>query len=85
VEYQHRPAGFGRIRESARMDRGAKTIAGILVFALALGLVVTFAHPAYRRTAAAMFSGAAESSPLWISNRHYYPLIGPAGTAGHAE
>ena len=73
------------MRRKASMDRGAKTIAAILVFALALGLIVTLAHPAYRRTAAALLSGDAESSPLWISNRHYYPLIGSTGTAGHAE
>ena len=57
------------------MDRGVKTLLRILAAAAILGLLVIAGHPAYRGTASAMWRGRIAASPIWHSNRNYYPQV----------
>lgn len=57
------------------MDKGAKAIARILVVAVLLGVVVALTHPDYRATVLAIARHHPALSPLWISNRDYYPAV----------
>ncbi len=57
------------------MDRGGITLLWILGAAVVLGVAVIAAHPAFRQTASAMWRGRIENSPIWISNRDYYPQV----------
>ncbi len=59
------------------MEKGAKTIAILLLVSLALGLAVLLLNPDYRETAKAIFRGQADQSPLWQSNREYYTEVKP--------
>lgn len=57
------------------MERGAKQLVLIVLGAMLFGLVVIALRPEYRAAAAAMWRGRMEDSPVWTSNRDYYPGI----------
>ena len=57
------------------MEQGAAKLAKILAFALLLGVAVTAFNPAYRQAFLAIVRGQPEESPIWKSNRDYYPDI----------
>jgi len=58
------------------MDKGARTVARILIVALLLGVVVLAANAKYRRTLLSVWKGEPERSPIWLSNEAYYPEVG---------
>jgi hypothetical protein len=57
------------------MEKGAKAILFILLFALVTGALVTWWHPAFSESWRALREGRPEASPIWISNADYYPEI----------
>ena len=57
------------------MDKGARTVARILIVALLLGVVVLAANAKYRRTLLSVWKGEPERSPIWLSNEDYYPEV----------
>jgi hypothetical protein len=57
------------------MEQGSKTLLIILATALLLGVLVVAINPAYRQTFMAQLRGDPASSPIWRSNREYYPDI----------
>ncbi len=57
------------------MEKGAKALAYMLLAALVAGVVITFAHPAYRKTAWLTLKGEVRQSPIWQSNADYYPHL----------
>lgn len=65
------------------MEQGSKTLLIILASALLIGALVTAFHSAYRQAFLAQVRGQPETSPIWRSNRDYYPAIGllPASPA----
>ena len=71
------------------MEQGSKSLLIILCSALVLGAVVVGFHPAYRNALLAIAGGRPSESPLWQSNRDYYPDVSlpepPAEPAPSAE
>lgn len=59
---------------SDRVDQGSKTLAKVLLASAAVGLLVVLLHPRYRESALAMWRGDLTASPIWQSNRDYYPI-----------
>lgn len=57
------------------MEKGAKAILLILLFALVAGALVTWLHPDFSESWSAIREGRPETSPIWISNADYYPEI----------
>ncbi len=57
------------------MEQGAKALLRILLGALVIGAIVVGAHPKYRATAAALWRGHPEKSPIWSSNSAYYSEV----------
>lgn len=57
------------------MEKGAKAILFILLFALVTGALVTWFHPVFSESWSALREGRPEASPIWISNADYYPEI----------
>lgn len=57
------------------MERGAKQLVLIVLGAILFGLVVIAVRPEYRGAAAAMWKGRMQDSPVWMSNKDYYPGI----------
>ncbi len=57
------------------MEQGSKSLLIILCSALVLGAVVVGFHPAYRNALLAIARGRPAESPLWQSNRDYYPDV----------
>lgn len=69
------------------MEKGAKAILFILLFALVTGALVTWLHPVFSESWTALREGRPETSPIWRSNTDYYPGIAIDGGEGarHAE
>ena len=65
------------------MEQGAAKLAKILAFALLLGIAVTAINPAYRQAFLAIARGQPAESPIWKSNREYYPNIVLPGQPAH--
>ncbi len=67
------------------MERGAQALVKVLGAALLFGGLVLAFHPGYRAALLAVWRGEPAASPVWDSNRAYYPMIGlPDGTS-HAD
>jgi uncharacterized membrane protein len=67
------------------MERGAKQLVLIVLGAMLFGLAVIALRPEYRAAAAAMWKGRMHESPVWISNKAYYPGIPWKAEAGHED
>jgi hypothetical protein len=57
------------------MEQGSKTLLIILATALLIGALVVAFNPAYRQSFLAMLRGKPAESPIWQSNRSYYPDV----------
>lgn len=57
------------------MEQGSKTLLIILVTALLMGGLVIAFNPAYRQAFFCLLRGDPAGSPIWTSNREYYPDI----------
>ncbi|NLG35879.1 MAG: hypothetical protein GX548_11055 [Lentisphaerae bacterium] len=57
------------------MEQGSKTLLIILGTALLIGALVVVFNPAYRQAFAAQVRGDPAASPIWKSNREYYPDV----------
>lgn len=57
------------------MEQGAKSLLRILLVALLIGGAVIGLKPAYRQAFIAILHGQPQESPIWQSNRAYYPDI----------
>lgn len=57
------------------MEKGAKAIIFILLFALIAGALVIWLHPVFSESWRALREGRPETSPVWVSNADYYPEI----------
>jgi hypothetical protein len=57
------------------MEQGSRTLMIILATALLLGALVIAFNPAYRQAFLAIVRGQPAESPLWQSNRDYYPDV----------
>ena len=57
------------------MEQGSKTLLIILLTALLMGGLVVAFNPAYRQAFFCLLRGEPASSPIWTSNRDYYPDI----------
>lgn len=69
------------------MEQGSKTLLTILAVALLVGALVVAFNPAYRQALLAIARGEPAESPIWKSNRDYYPdvaLPAPAPAAAPA-
>ncbi len=60
------------------MEKGAKAILIILAASLLLGALVILVNPLYRQTAKHLVNGTIAESPIWQSNKDYYPEITPS-------
>ncbi|MDD2239685.1 MAG: hypothetical protein PHO14_05390 [Kiritimatiellae bacterium] len=68
------------------MEQGSKTLLIILVAALLMGGLVIAFNPAYRQAFVCLLRGDPASSPIWTSNRDYYPDVAlPAATPTAAD
>lgn len=59
---------------SDRIDEGSKTLAKVLLASMLIGVGVVLIHPAFRATLLSMWKGDLSASPIWESNRDYYPM-----------
>lgn len=57
------------------MEQGAKSLLIILCVALVAGAGVIAVKPSYREAFVAIARGKGEESPIWKSNKAYYPDI----------
>ena len=57
------------------MEQGSKTLLIILVTALLMGALVVAFNSAYRQAFLALVRGQPAESPIWRSNREYYPDV----------
>lgn len=57
------------------MEQGSKTLLIILVTALLMGGLVIAFNPAYRQAFFCLLRGDPAGSPIWTSNREYYPDV----------
>jgi hypothetical protein len=57
------------------MEQGSKTLLIILGTALLMGALVVAFNPAYRQAFVAQVRGEPATSPIWKSNREYYPDV----------
>jgi acyl-CoA synthetase (AMP-forming)/AMP-acid ligase II len=57
------------------MEQGSKTLLITLVTALLMGALVVALNPAYRQAFFALVRGEPAASPIWTSNRDYYPDV----------
>ncbi len=57
------------------MEKGAKAIIFILLFAFVAGALVIWQHPVFSESWKALREGRPEASPIWLSNADYYPEI----------
>lgn len=57
------------------MERGAQALIKVLGAALLFGVLVLVIHPSYRAAIRATWRGQMEQSPVWESNRTYYPMV----------
>ncbi len=57
------------------MDNVGKTIGLMLAGAVAVGIIIMFFNPQYRKTAGDVWRGESTNSPIWKSNAEYYPDI----------
>lgn len=68
------------------MEQGSKTLLIILVTALLMGALVVALNPAYRQAFFALVRDEPAASPIWTSNRDYYPDVAlPAATPAPVE
>jgi len=68
------------------MEQGSKTLLIILATALLMGGLVIAFNPAYRQSFFCLLRGEPASSPIWTSNREYYPDVTlPAAAPAAAE
>lgn len=64
------------------MEQGAKSLLVILCVALAVGAGVIAVKPSYREAFSAIARGEPQASPIWESNKAYYPDIQLEAAAG---
>lgn len=57
------------------METNARWLMWILLAALALGAAAIALTPAYRRSLAALARGRPAESPIWQTNRDFYPDV----------
>jgi len=68
------------------MEKAAKVMARMLLFAGVLGVGVIAFHPEYRQLFKLIRQGTPSESAIWQSNLAYYPAVGAAPEeAPHAK
>ena len=67
------------------MEQGSKTLLIILATALLMGALVVAFNSAYRQAFLALVRGQPTESPIWRSNREYYPDVALPATLPSPE
>lgn len=70
------------------MEKGAKALFYILLYALLSGALFTALHPMYRQGLLALWRARPDENPIWQSNARFYveiQLPAQQGEAGDAK
>lgn len=67
------------------MERGAQALIKALAAAMIFGGLMLIFHPAYRGAVGALWRGKPVESPVWDSNKDYYPMLGLTPETTHAD
>lgn len=59
------------------MEKGARTMAWMLIVAAVVGALVIALHPDYRELFRQIRAGKPAETAIWRSNEIFYPAVGP--------